>query len=171
MILGILGIPLGIIISITGFFESLGSGDASMFGFGLGMAVTGTIMFIVGLILSIILKKSGDDKHIHISITSDEKGAVTLNPDSLLKQDEKSKEIPSQKSVKELAAPPQPIDKEQISFSDMLEDILEAGMGDTKRLEYIEKRVRDNRTIYDSDAQYVTKQFRKLRADLTKDDD
>ena len=170
MILGVLGIPLGIIVGITGFFESLGSGDASIFGAGLGMVVTGTIMFIVGLVLSIILKKSGNNKHVHISISSDEKDAVILSPDSLPKQDKKPKEIASQKPVKEVAAP-QPVDEGQVAFSDMLQDVLEAGMGDTKRLEYINKRVKDDRTIYDSDAQYVKKQFRILRDDLIKTDD
>ena len=170
MILGILGIPLGIIVGITGFFESIGSGDASMFGAGLGMTVTGTIMFIVGLVLSIILKKSGNNKHVHISILSDEKDAVILNPELLPKQDKKPKRITSQKPVKEVAAP-KPVDEEQVAFSDMLQDVLEAGMGDTKRLEYIDKRVKGDRTIYNSDAQYVKKQFRILRNDLTNADD
>ena len=34
MILGILAIPLGLLVGVAGFFESLGTGDASAFGGG-----------------------------------------------------------------------------------------------------------------------------------------
>lgn len=170
MVLGILGIPLGIVLGIAGVFESIGTGDTSTFGGGVAITITSMIMFIVGLVLSIVLKKSGKDKHVHITISSDDKDALVLNPDSLPKHGDQTKEIPAHKPTGEIP-PTKSIGVEEASLQDMLQDVLDADIGDPKRLEYVAKRVRENRTIYNSDSEYVKKLFGKLRAEITKNDD
>lgn len=169
MILGIIGIPIGILLGIVGFFESFGTGDASTFGGGVAITITSMLMFIVGLVLSIVLKKSGKDKHVHITITPDEKDALDVDLDSLPKQGGRA-EIPARRPARAIPHA-EPVDIEEVSLQDMLQDISDAKIGDPKRLEYIEKRVRDNRTIYNSDSEYVKRMFRKLRAEITKNDD
>ena len=127
-------------------------------------------MFIVGLVMSIILKKSGSDKHVHISISADDKDALTTNQDSLPEKEvNKVKKPLGQESIKKIPEPD--TTDENVSFSDMLQDIIENNIGDKGRLEYIKKRVKDNRTIYNSDVEYVKKQFKKHRNEITKSDD
>ena len=71
MILGIFAMPLGVLIGIGGFFDSLDSGNTSLFGAGIGLLVLGFIGFIAGLVMAIILKKSGNDKPVYIYVDSD----------------------------------------------------------------------------------------------------
>ena len=50
----------------------------------------------------------------------------------------------------------------------MIKDLQEMDRGDKMRLEYIEKRINNGKNIYNSDTEYVKYCFRKLRADITK---
>ena len=159
MILSIFAVPLGVIVSIGGFFDSLDSGNTATFGGGVAMIAIGIIGFFLGLVLSIILKKSGNDKQVIIVDKSESKTQLKINNPKIV-------ELPTNEQPKL----EEPMD-EDVSLQDMINDLKEMGRGDTPRLKYIEKRIIDNRVIYNSDLQYVKKQFKILRAEITKDDD
>lgn len=193
MILGILAIPLGIIVSVGGFFASFDSGDTETFGIGVGMTIAGIIMFIVCLVLSIVLKKSGSDDKINLIVSkSDAQDILNQKIDPRLGADAK-KEVAGghgrgkleaaqgQETVETKDKSPQlrsnvgatdseNVDIDDVDFSDMLQDLLEERMGDVSRLEYISKRLENNRSIYNSDRQYVERQFKKLRANIQNGD-
>ena len=194
MILGILAIPLGIIVSIGGFFASFDSGDTEMFGGGVGMIIAGIIMFIFGLVLSIVLKKSGSDDRINLIVSkSDAEDILNQRIDPRLKADARKEvasdssrrpEVTQEQETSETTAKnvsPQPkldasaesgedVDIDDVSFSDMLQDLLEERIGDVSRLEYIAKRLENNRSIYNTDRQYVERQFKKFRARIQNGD-
>ena len=58
---------------------------------------------------------------------------------------------------------------DDISLSDMIQDLQDAKMGDPGRLAYIRGRLEDGRTIYNSDEQYIREKFRQLREDITRE--
>ena len=159
MILGIFAIPVGILIAIGGFFDSLDSGNTTGVGVGAGLFILGFIGFIIGLIMSIILKKSGSDKPVYVYLNSDKDGKPAL---------QKPKPV-----LIDVTAEPTPPTKDEcdgVDLYDMIKDLQEMGRGDKTRLEYIEKRIDNGKNIYNSDTEYVKYCFRKLRADITKND-
>lgn len=194
MILGILAIPLGIIVSITGFFASFDSGDTEMFGGGVGMIVAGIIMFIFGLVLSIVLKKSGSDDRINLIVSkADAQDILNQKIDPRLKEDARKEvagdsphrpEVAQGQETSEITTENRSlqsksdagteggknIDIDDVDFSDMLQDLLEERIGDVSRLEYIAKRLENNRSIYNTDRQYVERQFKKFRASIQNGD-
>ena len=178
MILGIIQVPLGLIFMAGGLFESMMDGDADTFMTGLAMVIFGTLMFIVGLIASVVLKKS-DAGNVTISINAKDSMIQGIpEPNPILKLD-KSNELesmqpqiddqnPDEKAIEEKLPQMEP---EEISLKDMVMDLQEAKIGDSTRLDYIAKRIRDNRTIYNSDSEYVKKKFTEMRENITKDQD
>ena len=157
MILGIFAIPVGILIAIGGFFDSLDSGNTTGVGVGAGLFILGFIGFIIGLVMSIILKKSGNDKPVYVYLNSekDDKQAP-----------QEPKPTPADAPVKPL--PPTKDECDGVELHDMIKDLQEMDRGDKMRLEYIEKRINNGKNIYNSDTEYVKYCFRKLRADITK---
>ena len=192
MILGILAIPLGIVLIIGGFFASIDDGDTEMFGAGAALTITGIITFIVCLVLSIILKKSGDDNKINLIVSkSDAQSILNQREDvklgAYVKKEVEGQNLGKLESAQDNnatttqnkqpqlrpnldTANSESADNDVVDFSDMLQDLLEERMGDTSRLEYISKRLENNRSIYNSDRQYVEREFKKLRDSIQSGD-
>ena len=55
-----------------------------------------------------------------------------------------------------------------VSLIDMIRDLQEAGIGDQRRLSYIMNRIENNRSIYNSDEQYVREKFKQLREEIVQ---
>ncbi|MCY4490471.1 MAG: hypothetical protein OXC46_03290 [Thaumarchaeota archaeon] len=192
MILGILAIPFGIVLGIGGFVASIDDGDTEMFGAGVALTITGIITFIVCLVLSIILKKSGDDNKINLIVSkSDAQSILNQRTDAKLgayvKKEVEGQSLGKLESAQDNndtmtqnkhpqlrsnlgTADSESADIDVVDFSDMLQDLLEERMGDTSRLEYISKRLENNRSIYNSDRQYVEREFKKLRDSIQSGD-
>lgn len=185
MIFGIILVPLGLIFMFGGIFESLQTGSANMLSGGLFMVISGTLMFVVGLVSAVVLKKT-DGGQVNISINA-ANGVIQANQDSrpLLKVDEDmplepEESIPLEKKQSgqelvdnsELLQPKEQAEsvKEEISMLDMVKDLQDAKIGDMPRLNYIENRLNDGRTVYNSDKEWVRRKFEELRAKITKED-
>ena len=193
MILGIIMVPVGVILMAGGVFDSIQSGDADMFMGGIVMIIFGIIMFVVGLVLSIVLKKSGGE-NVNITISAHEGVMGMPEADPMLNINRQETlggaqdnpvldvlpepKLPSQdiqdggdKGKQNMQErPAEQVEEEEVSLQDMVMDLQEAGRGERARLEYIAKRLGDNRTIYNTDKEYVKRQFANLRAEITKEE-
>ena len=58
---------------------------------------------------------------------------------------------------------------DDVSLYDMVRDLQDAKVGDSRRLAYILERIENGRTIYNSDENYVREKFMQLREDLTRE--
>ena len=194
MILGIIMVPVGLIMMAGGVFDSIQTGDADMFMSGIAMIIFGIIMFVVGLVLSIVLKKSGGE-NVNITISAHEGVMGMPEADPMLNINRKEMlsgaqdnpvldvlpaepKLPSQdiqdggdKRKQDMQERPvEQAKEEEVSLQDMVMDLQEAGRGEKARLEYIAKRLGDNRTIYNTDKEYVKRQFANLRSEITKEE-
>ena len=197
MILGIIMVPSGLIMAFGGIFDSVQTGDVSMLTGGVVLVVLGVIMFVVGLVPAIVLKKSGGE-NVNITISGREGFIETPESDPMLNlnrqdmlgssstqdssvldviqdpkqlsQENKGHGSERRQNVQEhgTAAEPPLEEDEEVSMQDMIMDLQESGRGEKARLEYIARRLDGNRTIYNSDSEYVKKQFASLRAEITK---
>ena len=186
MILGIIMIPLGLIFMTGGIYDGMMTGEAGMFAGGIVLLGAGILMFIIGLPLSIALKRSGND-NINITFSAQDGRLIDAQePNPILKMDriEPLDDMSARKQLGESETlKPQYQDAQDdtsqnqdkkptvktISLQDMVMDLQEAERGDKGRLDYIAKRLASGRTIYDSDNEYVQKQFTRLRAEITKE--
>ena len=194
MILGIIMVPVGVIMMAGGVFDSIQTGDADMFMSGIAMIIFGIIMFVVGLVLSIVLKKSGGE-NVNITISAHEgvMGMPEADPMLNINRQEMLSGAQNNPVLDVLPAEPtlpnqdiqdggdkrkqdmqeRPVEQakeEEVSLQDMVMDLQEAGRGEKARLEYISKRLGDNRTIYNTDKEYVKRQFANLRSEITKEE-
>ena len=179
MILGIIAIPLGLIFSAGGVFESIQSGSTDTLTMGILLVILGIFMFIVGMIASIVLKKS-DSGQVNISINAAEGIIKTMpEPKPILKlnKDERleNKQIQTEREDKGKRLENKQIQTEredqdsETSIQDMVAYLQEAEVGDKQRFDYITKRIKNGKTIYNSDIQYIKIQFEKFRTKTTKD--
>ena len=205
MVLGIIMVPVGMIAMAGGIFDSIQTGSGDVLALGIALLVGGIIMFVVGLVAALILKKSSSD-NVNITISAHDsvigvskpnplldtevKGQDLLDsiqpesrlPDKTLSTDssKRTTDVDGTPSLEQYPDPPtgqaadahrEPEDDlEEISLRDMVADLQEAEMGDAGRLNYVAKRLADGRTIYDSDKEYVKKQFSILRTRITSKD-